>query len=613
MEVLFSKQRGNYGDRRSDFIDNYRSSTNYNETMFSSTHEEGGGGDERQAGEHTTTYLRQARAKYEPVELVVDRPTILPSVATVIADIQAPTRVTSIRPSKVVLPEDSSVQFDMEVNDTYRSERFDEMELVLERPIVRDSSTTLLANIQAGLELKSILPSQQPMRTIEDSTSSFTMQYASGFDRQDDDEEEVVELRLRKPYIQDSSSVLLAEVQSDLRIQGPLKPSPYLARPIEESSTALTMELNSNPAVAPFELIIPRLERQPSSSTILAQVSPTLAGQRARVNIPEVERSTSSFFMEQQTRHDEEVELIMPKPRHIEKSSSTMMADVQARLETTDIRASQIHPEQSTTTFYFDEAVPHIVPQPVEMRLKQPIVADSSTTLFANVKPAFDTEQVQQLGHRSRSLETSSSALLIERQPERDHPSQVELILPRPHVQESTSVLLADVRATLDTSQRHLVIPPPLPISVKSTSEFILDQDILDDERPRHDEIYVLGSSHHQEQQYGYRVTEGSPVVHVDMDKPVELVFNVGEGSLGSTSFNQQQRREYSSRMMNTNASTVDSSSTLYSGKHLVNGHSPRHLSTFRNATTATASADRVSCLGRSWRYEYLCGSILKC
>ena len=124
----------------------------------------------------------------------------------------------------------------------------------------------------------------------------------------------------------------------------------------------------------------------------------------------------------------------------------------------------------------------------------------------------------------------------------------------------------------------------------------------------------ILGSSHHQEQQqYGYRMTDGSPVVHVDMDKPVELVFNVGEGSSGSMSFNQQQRRDYSSRMMNTNASALDSSSTMYTGKQPAGDHSLRHSCTCRNATAAANAADRVSCLGRSWRHEYLRGSILEC
>jgi len=103
------------------------------------------------AGEHSTTYVKQARAKYEPVELVVDKPRIMPSISTLIADIQAPAQITSIKPTTILIPQDSSVKLDMELNR--QQEQYDEMELVFEKPLVRDSSTKLLASIQPGLEI----------------------------------------------------------------------------------------------------------------------------------------------------------------------------------------------------------------------------------------------------------------------------------------------------------------------------------------------------------------------------------------------------------------------------------------------------------------------------
>ncbi len=101
-------------------------------------------------------------------------------------------------------------------------------------------------------------------------------------------------------------------------IQGQLKPSPYISQTIEESSSALTMDLSTEQQLAPVELIIPRIGMESSTSTILAQVAPTIGGLRAKVDVPRVEKSTSSFTLEQKKRLDEEVELIMPKPKRIE-------------------------------------------------------------------------------------------------------------------------------------------------------------------------------------------------------------------------------------------------------------------------------------------------------
>ncbi|CAF5114717.1 unnamed protein product, partial [Rotaria socialis] len=80
------------------------------------------------------------------------------------------------------------------------------------------------------------------------------------------------------------------------------------------SSTALTMDLNADQPTAPFELIIPRIGVESSTNTILAQVAPAMAGIRAKLDGPKVEKSTSKFVLEQKKRFDEEVELIMPKP-----------------------------------------------------------------------------------------------------------------------------------------------------------------------------------------------------------------------------------------------------------------------------------------------------------
>jgi hypothetical protein len=552
------------------FTDHYQSSSDYDERFISSTYEEEE--EETTSGEHTTTYLKQAQAKYQPIELVVDRPRQLPSISKLIADIQAETQITSIKPTTILLPEDSSAKFDMELNRENHYEQYDEMEIVLEKPIVRDSSTTLIANIQSGLELKSIQPTQQTQKTIEESTSTFTFQR-----EQKPSEEDLLEFRIRKPYIQDSSTILLADVQPEFGIQGPLKPSRYIPQTIEESSSALTMKLNTEQQIAPFELIIPRIDMESSTSTILAQIAPTIAGLRTTVEIPEVKKSTSSFTLEQNKRVDEEVKLILPKPKHLETSTTTMLADVEAKLETKEIRPSQIQPETSTSTFYFQETTQNIIPQPVELRMKQPTIADSSTTLLANVKAPFDTQQIQRLGKANQPLEQSSSAISFQTKTEEIRPSEVELILPRPEIQESTSVILADIRPTLDTSQTHLVLPPPFQSPIKSSSEIIFEKEtfetspvelhlhrqpsshtVLADINETHSktkETYILGTGYQQEQQYG------SSTIHTDLNKPIELIFNVDEGNTSSIS--QQYRRDYQT---NT-TSGIDNNATLITGK----------------------------------------------
>ena len=551
---------------RKQFSDYYQTSSDYDERFMSSTYEEEE--EEEMSGEHTTTYLKQARAKYEPIELVVDRPRIQPSISRLIADIPPPTQITSIKPTTIHFTEDSSSKLDMQLSNESLYEQYDEMEIVLEKPLIRDSSTTLIANIQPGLELKTIQATQQIPKTLEKSSSTLTMQ------RERQTEEELVELRIRKPYIQDSSSTLLANIQPELGIQGRLKATPYIPQPIEESSSALTMELNTHQEITPFELIIPRIDKESSTSTVLAQISPAIAGLRAKIDIPKLEKSTSSFLFEHKKSFDQEVELIMPKPKHIETSTSTMLADVQAKLETKDIRSTEIQPEISTSTFYFDETIQNVIPQPVEIRMKQPIIADSSTTLFANVKPTLDTKQVQFLGNRYQSIQESSSEILFETKTEHIQPSEVELILPRPHIQESTSVMLANVRPTLDTSQTHIVIPPPYQSPIKSSSEIIFEQDKiettpvelhlhrqtsshtllakLDDTRKKNKEMYILGTGNQQQQQQ-----YGTSTIHADLNKPVQLIFNIDEDNTSTTT------RQYR-RML---PGGVDNSSTLITGK----------------------------------------------
>ena len=541
------------------------------------------------AGEHSTTYVKHARAKYEPIELVVDKPRIMPSVSTLIADIQGPAQITSIRPTTIVVPEDSSVKLDLDLNGQYRQEQFDEMELVFEKPLVRDSSTKLIASIQPGMEIKSFRPTsnlQQQIQTVEESSSSLTMHMQQ-------EQEEALELRIRKPQIQDSSSVLIASIQPELGIQGQLKASPYVPAPVEDSSTALTMELNADQPIAPFELIIPRFGVESSTSTVLAQVAPGFAGLRATIDVPKVERSTSKFVLEQKQRLDEEVELIMPKPRRIETSTSTMMAEVQAKLETKEIRASQVPPQTSTSTFYLDQSVENVIPQAVEIRMKQPIIADSSTTLLANVKATLDTHHIQMLGNPYQPIEDSSSAIVLDTLSQQVQPSEVELILPRPQIRESRSVVLADVRQTLDTSQTHVVIAPPIQSPVKSSSQLILQHDELetapvelhlhrqpsshtlvaklDDTRIKQRDMYVLGAAGSQEQQYGYEIRDSSSTLYTDLNKPVDLRYRADNRT--NAAMEEEYRREVNSKMTTKERMTSsgfaglsDNSSTFITG-----------------------------------------------
>ncbi len=213
--------------------------------------------------------------------------------------------------------------------------------------------------------------------------------------------------------------------------------------------------------------------------------------------------------------------------------------------------------------------------------MRQPVIADSSTTLLANVKATLDTQQIQRLGQPFQPFEQSSSAILLETKSEEIQPSEVELILPRPRIQESTSVLLADVRPTLDTSQTHVVIPPPFQPPVKSSSEIIFEKEEtvettpvelhlhrqssshtllanLEDTRVKNKETYVLGTGYQQEQQYG------SSTIHADLNKPIELVFNVDEGNASTIS--QQYRRDYNTRMLTNTSGGIDNSSTLITG-----------------------------------------------
>ncbi|CAF4512820.1 unnamed protein product, partial [Rotaria magnacalcarata] len=73
----------------------------------------------------------------------------------------------------------------------------------------------------------------------------------------------------------------------------------------------------------------------------------------------------------------------------------TLIADVQAKLETKEIRPNEIQPEISSATFSFNQSTECIIPESVEMHMKQPIVQDSSTTLLANVQSTLDTRPIQ--------------------------------------------------------------------------------------------------------------------------------------------------------------------------------------------------------------------------
>ncbi|CAF4823802.1 unnamed protein product, partial [Rotaria socialis] len=93
------------------------------------------------------------------------------------------------------------------------------MELILDKPYVYDSSATLIANIQPDFELKSI---QQKINK----------------------DEEFKEFHQHKSYIEEN-------IQSESIFQRPLKGTPLMQQPIEESSTNLTMKLNTDQQIKP--------------------------------------------------------------------------------------------------------------------------------------------------------------------------------------------------------------------------------------------------------------------------------------------------------------------------------------------------------------------------
>ncbi|CAF1501672.1 unnamed protein product, partial [Didymodactylos carnosus] len=279
-------------------------------------------------GEHSTTYVQHVPAKFEPIDLVIDKPKIQPSISKIIADIQGQAQITSIRPTKIIQQEDSSVELMMDLSK--QPEQYDEMEVILEKPKIRDSSSKVLANIQPGLELKSIR-STGALDQLQgtESSSSLTMQMK-------EDEDETMELRIAKPRVQDSSSILIADIQGELGVQGKLIASSLQQ---EDSSTAIVMDLSTQKQEhAPFELIIPKFGVEKSTSTVVAQVAPTLAGIKTTISVPPSE-SSSSLFLEQRLVPDELVDIILPKPK-IGSSSTTVIADVSAKLETKSIRAT---------------------------------------------------------------------------------------------------------------------------------------------------------------------------------------------------------------------------------------------------------------------------------
>ncbi|CAM2700506.1 unnamed protein product [Rotaria socialis] len=448
-----------------------------------------------QEGEHQVTYIKQTRPKYEPVELAFKRPVILPSVSKLIADIPASTQITSIKPTEILLTEDNSYKQDREINNVTRYQQFDEMELILDKPYVYDSSVTLIANIQPDFELKSI---QQKINKDEESK----------------------EFHQHKSYIEEN-------IQSESIFQRPLKGTPLMQQPIEESSTNLTMKLNTDQQIKPFELILPRLDIESSASTI--------AGLHTKIDVPSnIERSSFNGLIERKKLTDDEIELIVPKPKYIDKSTSTLIADVQAQLETKEIRPNEIQPEISSATVFFDETTEYIIPESVEIRMKQPIVQNSSTTLLANAQSALDPRTIQIQTNTNQSLEQSASAVSFEIRFQQNQLSEVELVLPRPPIQESISVMLTDIHSTLDTSQKHIIIPPPPQHPIESSSQFILEQ----------------GIESQQEQSYGL------PTIHADLNQPVEFVFNVEDGNASTIS--QQYRQDYNTRMLTSATNGTD-------------------------------------------------------
>ncbi|CAF5076184.1 unnamed protein product, partial [Rotaria socialis] len=82
-------------------------------------------------------------------------------------------------------------------------------------------------------------------------------------------------------------------------------------------------------------------------------------------------------------------------------------------------------------------------------RMKQPIVQNSSTTLLANAQSALDPRTIQIQTNTNQSLEQSASAVSFEIRFQQNQLSEVELVLPRPPIQESISVMLTDIHSTL--------------------------------------------------------------------------------------------------------------------------------------------------------------------
>lgn len=127
-------------------------------------------------------------------------------------------------------------------------------------------------------------------------------------------------------------------------------------QPIEESSTSLTVDLNQDLQRKPVELIIPHLDIESSTSTVIAQVSPMIAGLQTKIDVPsDFEKSSSNFT------------------KHIESSTSTIIADIDAKLETKDKHANEIISEEFIR--------PH------------PQVQESTSIMLADVHSTLDTSQ----------------------------------------------------------------------------------------------------------------------------------------------------------------------------------------------------------------------------
>jgi hypothetical protein len=140
--------------------------------------------------------------------------------------------------------------------------------------------------------------------------------------------------------------------------------------------------------------------------------------------------------------------------------------------------------------------------------------------------------------------------------------------------------MLANIRPTLDTSQTHVVTPSPFQSPIKPSSQFILEQEKIEttsgelnlhrqpsshiptadftDSRITNKDIYVLGTGN-QQQPYG------SPTIHADLNKPLELIFNVDEGNRPLIS-----QRDYNSRLLTNTLGGIDSTSTLLTGNVFV-------------------------------------------